>query len=496
MAGLLDTFFGSPDQTQALGLLGIGMMRGGFGDGAAMAMQHLAGADDRKMRKGLLEMQIEETRAQAEERKAKLEAARLNQERQDRLLFGGDGVSQGAFAPSADGFGPTMPQGSAPPAGGLVGFARSLGIPEQAIQADIAFNGGKKIAELLASRSAPNWQNVNGNLVNTNAPGFQGGFQPGMAASNDGRVTMWQPDGRGGLVVGAPRGAVETYSAYQNVGEGTKAAYDPVQVVGPDGAARYVPRSTVVGRGPAQARAPAPAIGGESDRFAILSQELARAEASGNKADAQALRNEIARLPASARVGANPSGLSVPGFQATPTTAQAAEAAGAKVRAESDAKAESERQAGKTKKSDSATDMLGTIQRARELLDLEPTGSVGGAFIDKAMGAVGMTTAGSNAATALETLSGWLVSNTPRMEGPQSNIDVENYKVMAGRIGDRTVPVAARRAALAEVERIQRKYAHLNSGDQPARVEPQGSWEPTGKSSTMSSGGWSAVRKK
>ncbi len=50
------------------------------------------------------------------------------------------------------------------------------------------------------------------------------------------------------------------------------------------------------------------------------------------------------------------------------------------------------------------------------------------------------------------------------MEGPQSNFDVENYKVMAGRVGDRTLPVAQRMAALTEVENMQKKYAQYNGG--------------------------------
>lgn len=344
MAGILDTFFGSPDQTQAMGLLGIGLMRGDFGAGAEAAMQHLAGAEDRKLKRGLLAAQIEETKAQGDERKAKIAAAQRTLDQQDRALYGDGGrVSPGAFVPSVDGMGPTMPQGAIAPAGGLMAMARQLGIPEQAIQTDIAFNGGKKLSEFIMERTKPNWQNINGNLVNTNMPGFQGGFQPGMSASNDGRVTMWQPDGQGGLVVGAPRGALETYSAYQGVGEGTKAAFDPVQVIGPDGAARYVPRSTVVGRGPAtrpQATFNNPA---DSDRFAILSQELSRARATGNAVDVAALEREIAGLPPSARAGANPSGLAVPGFQATPTTEQRASAAAAVKQAETDVRPKEER---------------------------------------------------------------------------------------------------------------------------------------------------------
>jgi hypothetical protein len=50
------------------------------------------------------------------------------------------------------------------------------------------------------------------------------------------------------------------------------------------------------------------------------------------------------------------------------------------------------------------------------------------------------------------------------MEGPQSNIDVENYKTMAARVGDRTLPVSVRLASLASLEQLQDKYAALNGG--------------------------------
>jgi hypothetical protein len=67
MANLLDTFLGNPDQTQALGLLGAGMMNGGFSRGAPMAMQYLSEAPQRR-RQGLLqEMQMAEAQQKMED---------------------------------------------------------------------------------------------------------------------------------------------------------------------------------------------------------------------------------------------------------------------------------------------------------------------------------------------------------------------------------------------------------------------------------------------
>jgi hypothetical protein len=47
----------------------------------------------------------------------------------------------------------------------------------------------------------------------------------------------------------------------------------------------------------------------------------------------------------------------------------------------------------------------------------------------------------------------------PRMEGPQSNLDVALYRESVGQIGDSFLPIATRKAALATVKRLQEQYA-------------------------------------
>jgi hypothetical protein len=112
--------------------------------------------------------------------------------------------------------------------------------------------------------------------------------------------------------------------------------------------------------------------------------------------------------------------------------------------------------------------MVSGIEDARSILDAgRATGSGFGNLVDAGARLIGQTTVGAQDAARLETLSGWLVANVPRMEGPQSNIDVQNYTTMAGKIGDRTVPIKERKAALAEVERLQRKYAAINGTPMP-----------------------------
>lgn len=463
--GLLDQFLGSPDQTQALGLLGIGLMNRNFGGGAQAAMQHMAGADERRIRKSLLDAQLSETLAQAEERKARTaEMARRNAMISQYLGSGGIGapeVSPGAFQPSpsqAGPMGPTLPPemaGRSAPGSRLasLGFDELMGLK----MAGVDLTDLHKYANdpLKLEQGSTYESRVTGKREYI--PKVGEGIAPdahGFYAPLPGYI------GSVGQIKGAEAGAQEA----------AKANLDLVKVVGPDGAERWAPRAQVAGARPAQPQRGGFTTPGDGDRYAILSQELAKARSEGRAGDVSALEREIGRLPPEARTMPSQSGLAG-GFQASPTTAQATDAAAAKVRAEAEARAAVERDTGKQKKSDAANDMLSSIQRARTLLQMDPTGSLAGAAVDKVMGLAGMTTSSSNTATALETLSGWLVANTPRMEGPQSNYDVENYKVMAGRIGDRTVPPTARLAALDEVERIQRKYSHLNAETPKSNVQ-------------------------
>lgn len=101
------------------------------------------------------------------------------------------------------------------------------------------------------------------------------------------------------------------------------------------------------------------------------------------------------------------------------------------------------------------------IKQAKDLIP-KATGSMAGAARDAMGRAVGVSTEASKAAARLDTLAGWMVSNVPRMEGPQSNIDVENYKTMAARVGDRTATQEERLAALDELEILQNKYSGMN----------------------------------
>lgn len=147
-----------------------------------------------------------------------------------------------------------------------------------------------------------------------------------------------------------------------------------------------------------------------------------------------------------------PNGQPIIGAQADP--ALQANITGAETTARKQAESTQEAR-GEARKADM---FLQQLTQAENILKQGPTESGAGAAVDAAGRLVGISTPGAQRAGQLEALSGWLVANVPRMEGPQSNFDVQNYMTMAGKIGDRTVPVAERKAALAEVRRLQQKY--------------------------------------
>lgn len=256
--------------------------------------------------------------------------------------------------------------------------------------------------------------------------------------------------------------AVGTDAARQNLG----ARLDPTKVYNPQtGREEFVPRAAVVqpqysgaGYNGGSAAAAAP------EQLQIIQSELNKLPP--NHPDRPALMREMQRLG----VG---QAMQQPGnYAAGPSAAEAAANEAARARAVDTAKADVVRDTGKQSENKLANKLATGVDRALELLQQGPTSSVVGNLADKGMGAFGMSTKSGETAAQLEALSGWLVSNVPRMEGPQSNIDVQNYQTMAGRIGDRNLPIGTRKAAAEEVKKLQQKYADLNSGQSASPSAP------------------------
>ncbi len=131
-----------------------------------------------------------------------------------------------------------------------------------------------------------------------------------------------------------------------------------------------------------------------------------------------------------------------------------------------------EAQAKNVKNAEKLTNLIG---EARKILP-DATASGIGAQVDNANRFFGNSTKGSQAAAKLGVLGGNMLMMMPRMEGPQSDRDVENYKIMVGKLGDPTIPAAERAAALDTIEALQRQY----TGGQKPQQSQQKSIARTG----------------
>ena len=506
MAGLLDAL--NTDEAR----LGLSLLAAGgysptpqsFGQRVQGALQSVEAQKRGAMQGKLMQSQIDENASQAQQRQQQIELARRRQAERDAMLgFGrpdaGQGgllsptpasASPGATAQSAPLSQPTPEQQAAlsqvPPPPPQVQtkleqLSQQFKIPLDALKFDVVFNDGKGLAEMVAKRGTPDMQVSNGYAYDKNQLGA--GFMPSLTTSTTGQTSMTRIGPDGMPVVSAPEGALKTYGAYKDAEAGRK----PIEVYNPEtGRKEFRSELDVVRPQGAPAPMAGPAGNVQSPAYAGGSREGANAESvrmmeselqnpNLNPADRAGIQREIARMKQQTPAA----------FAAGPSAAEAAATKAAEARAVDTAKADVVRDTAKTGEVKKASMMIGQVDRALELLKSGPTGSGVGAALDAAGGLLGVSSKSADLASQLETLSGWLVANVPRMEGPQSNFDVENYRTMAGTVGNRAKPISTRIAAAEEVKRLQSKYANLNGGAAPKTSGATGDWG--GKSKVMDS---------
>jgi hypothetical protein len=104
MAGLL-----TPDSGAALALLGSGLLNGNFGGGLAAASQYASGLPEQRLRAGLLQAQLAETQAQAQERAIRAQREQAEMERMAAIrqnlpsLYRQGGMTGGEAVPQSVG---------------------------------------------------------------------------------------------------------------------------------------------------------------------------------------------------------------------------------------------------------------------------------------------------------------------------------------------------------------------------------------------------------
>jgi hypothetical protein len=126
-----------------------------------------------------------------------------------------------------------------------------------------------------------------------------------------------------------------------------------------------------------------------------------------------------------------------------------------------------------------------------------PTQSTTGAIADWTASLVGRAPDGAAQADQLKALAGALTAKMPRMEGPQSDKDVMMYREMAGQIGDNTLPISRRLAALDTVRRIVAKHergqTQTPAAPAPAAPRPRARNPQTGQEVEWDGSKWVPV---
>lgn len=123
-----------------------------------------------------------------------------------------------------------------------------------------------------------------------------------------------------------------------------------------------------------------------------------------------------------------------------------------------------------------ARDVLTILNEAEGLIG-GATGSYGGAAYDQGAAVFGASTPGAQNIAKLKVIEGAILSKMPRMEGPQSNYDVQLYKQAAAQLGDATTPRETKQAALDQLRALQEKYAGMEAGSsRPQGNGASGSW--------------------
>lgn len=460
MAGLLDF------ENQGSG----GLLGGLFNDpGARLGMQLLAASSPRlrglgqvmaqqdaekqqALQRQLMQSQITENSAQAKMREQQLAMA---QQKQNMLsgLFGGGGSP---LAGVTTGGGMNTPGSGS--GGGIMGMTIDQVAALKANGIDVA-DLWKTSREGFKRDAGAYYEGVNG------ATKYMPKLDNGMMLS-DGQVIQAPGYAQANAgIKGAEAGAVEAarfpFAVGQDSARQNLAANLDVQKVynSQTGRDELVSRAQVVRPQPqfsGSGYAGGSAAAAAPEQLQIMQSELNRLPP--NHPDRPAIMREMQRL------GGGQAAPQSGNYAAGPSATEAAAQEAARERMVGTAKADVARDTGRQAENKLAGKLNTGIGRAIELLGEGPTASVVGNLIDKGLGAVGTSTKGGETAAQLEALSGWLVSNVPRMEGPQSNIDVLNYQTMAGRIGDRNLPIGTRKAAAEEVQRLQNKYAELNGG--------------------------------
>ncbi|MBC7603870.1 MAG: hypothetical protein H7255_14580 [Ramlibacter sp.] len=506
MAGFLDALFGTPDQTQALGLLGAGLMQGNAGGGIQAALAQLAQAPDKAMDRKYREMQVRNVESEIAQRQAALEKQQRIAESVSSLLGGGSApaqaqpAQQGQLGSGSFGVMPTRAGQSDMPAMPALGN-RLASVPYDSIVALKASGGPDLTAEWKMARegferkAGTFYEGVNGVTKYMPDPTKNIDFQNGRVSLLPGAS---EAQTQITLATKAPEALLNAAGAI-NLRKNSDGTESPVSslsenpmlqsILGtpfqgggraPQQALMQPQRAPVSSANPSEAAMRTQIAGDTGNSTADYDREIAATSADLKKPLDQASRASLVAHLDDLQRNRQKAVAAPQGVGYGKTTQQEIADAAAKEKALKTAGADVTRETGIKDDAKRYGQMRSGVDRAIELLQAGPTESGAGSMFDSAASFFGQTTKGANLASQLDTLSGWLTANTPRMEGPQSNADVQQYRIMAGTVGDSKRPVEQRLAAAKEVRSLQDKYASMN-GYGGKEQAPQQSVQPAQK---------------
>lgn len=460
--GLLDVF-NSDEGRLGLGLLAAAGPRSdgaGFGQRLQEGMGSVDAWKQNKAKQAYLDMQLKNMQSEIESRAIAQQQAKAKQDMIASLFGGGMSngnpgtISPGAFTPS-NGMGPTMPQSMNPAMN-----PQKQGIAGMSIDdvAKLKALGGVDVMDAFKWANEPLQLQAGSTYVDrvTKKERMVPKVGEGIAADSSGFYSPLPGYANA-------QGAIEEAKARAT--EAVKAGFDPVTITPPNG--RPVIKSRLNLLSPQPGVTGSGYAGGSRDGANAESIRLIRSELAkpGNSpSDIAGLQREIARLQAQS--GIQPDGVEL-------------QSEGEKAASIDAAKANEARNQANKDKATQFKDFRSQLGYAKNLLEAGPTGGGIGSLVDTGLGAFSISTTGGKLAKQLETASAWMIQNIPKAPGAQSEAELRDYKTAAGLVGDKTVPVPDRLAAVDAVNKfIDLWETRMNNGVTVAPSNPKSDEKP------------------
>lgn len=263
----------------------------------------------------------------------------------------------------------------------------------------------------------------------------------------------------------------------------------PIAVMGPDGKPQYVDEQDAIGMSPVTS------ADGSSRTADIQNYEFFKSLSPEDQKRFLGLQRQPT-VPQLSIINGVPSLVDRLNQTVTPLTNLGSEISAASQKASAEAQAKAigtatgEAEGGIQKKAVTAQSALDVLNMAEPLVDIA-TGSATGAAADKVAKFFGKATDGATANAQLKILQATLMTSMPRMEGPQSDKDVQLYREAAGELGDSTVPREQKKAAIATIRNLNKKYQ--SRGAAPANQFKEGQTatnQKTGEKMVYRGGKW------